>query len=178
MVAHNIQAKYPMRPKHNSGSLGVGPTQDVLCEDTAQTARKCSPQQSEASNHITHNLNLLGECPPLDRQDDAVLAPDSDGGRTLPDGLHGVLDLEEVAVGAEDGDGAIVAHLGDSWEILFSGRWWAYGARGLGERCGHATAATKNTAAHGFLPCSSIRLHLSNITNIRVQGKHVSEIPT
>ena len=136
-------------------------------------------QQSEASNHIIHKLNLLGERPPLDRQDDAVLAPDSDGGRTLPDGLHGVLDLEEVAVGAEDGDGAIVAHLDGSWEMLFSGRWWAYGARGLGERCGHATAATKNDEPMvSFLPCSSIRLHLSNITNIRVQGKHVSEIPT
>ena len=110
---------------------------------SSQQQRRNS-QQSEASNHITHNLNLLGECPPLDRQDDAVLAPDSDGGRTLPDGLHGVLDLEEVAVGAEDGDGAIVAHLDGSWEGLISGRWWAYGASGLGERCGHATAATKN----------------------------------
>ena len=103
-----------------------------------------NPQQFKAPNHNTHKLNLLGERPPLDRQDDAVLAPDSDGGRALPDGLHGVLDLEEVAVGAEDGDGAIVAHLDGSWEMLFSGRWWAYGASGLGERCGHATAATKN----------------------------------
>ena len=70
-------------------------------------------QQSEAPVNITctSKFNLLGERPPLDRQDDAVLAPDSYGGRTLPDGLHGVLDLEEVAVGAEDGDGAIVAHL-------------------------------------------------------------------
>ena len=115
-----------MGPKQLGGS-GAGPTQDVLCEDTAQTATKdATPRQPETPNHNTQ-LSLLGERPPLDRQDDAVLAPHSDGGRTLPDGLHGVLDLEEVAVGAEDGDGAIVAHLdGGSWERLFSGRWRAY----------------------------------------------------
>ena len=64
------------------------------------------------THHLASIKNLLGERPPLNRQDDAVLAPDSDGGRTLPDGLHGVLDLEEVAVGAEDGDGAVVTHRG------------------------------------------------------------------
>ena len=68
--------------------------------------------QTYATQHQTRTANSLGEGPPLHREDDAVLAPDSDGGRTLPDGLHGVLDLEEVAVGAEDGDGAVVAHLG------------------------------------------------------------------
>ena len=67
--------------------------------------------QTYVTQHQTRTVNLLGKGPPLDREDDAVLAPDSDGGRTLPDGLHGVLDLEEVAVGAEDGDGAVVAHL-------------------------------------------------------------------
>mmetsp|Transcript_39612 Transcript_39612/g.114005 ORF Transcript_39612/g.114005 Transcript_39612/m.114005 type:complete len:274 (+) Transcript_39612:176-997(+) len=51
----------------------------------------------------------------LHSQDDAVLAADADGGGALPDGLKGVLDLEEVPVGGEDGDSAIVAGHGSLW---------------------------------------------------------------
>ena len=82
--------------------------------DTRCAYAKIPGQHSPQTTHTTQHpaKNLLGERPPLHREDDAVLAPDSDGGRTLPDGLHGVLDLEEVAVGAEDGDGAVVTHRG------------------------------------------------------------------
>jgi len=45
----------------------------------------------------------------LDAEDDGVDAADADGGVALADGLEGVLDLEEVAVGGEDGDRAVVA---------------------------------------------------------------------
>ena len=44
----------------------------------------------------------------LDAEDDGVGAADADGGVALADGLEGVLDLEEVAVGGEDGDRAVV----------------------------------------------------------------------
>ena len=44
----------------------------------------------------------------LDAEDDGVGAADADGGVPLADGLEGVLDLEEVAVGGEDGDRAVV----------------------------------------------------------------------
>ena len=36
----------------------------------------------------------------LDGEDDAVLAADADGAGTLADGFEGIVDLEEVAVGA------------------------------------------------------------------------------
>lgn len=45
----------------------------------------------------------------LDAEDDIVGAADADGGVALADGLEGVFDLEEVAVGREDGDRAIIA---------------------------------------------------------------------
>jgi hypothetical protein len=45
----------------------------------------------------------------LDAEDDGVDAADADGGVALADGLQGVLDLEEVAVGGEHGDRAVVA---------------------------------------------------------------------
>ena len=82
-----------------------------VCKDTALNHNRMQATTHPSITTANCIIDLLGEGPPLDRQDDAVLAPDSDGGRTLPDGLHGVLDLEEVAVGAEDGDGAVVAHL-------------------------------------------------------------------
>jgi len=44
----------------------------------------------------------------LDAEDDVVGASDADGGVTFADGFEGVLDLEEVAVGGEDGDCSIV----------------------------------------------------------------------
>ena len=106
--------------------------------------------QAYATQHQTRTANLLGEGPPLHREDDAVLAPDSDGGRTLPDGLHGVLDLEEVAVGAEDGDGAVVAHLG----LLITGKYTSSCVIG---KVGHVhaeAAATKNVSP--WLPSTSL----------------------
>jgi hypothetical protein len=45
----------------------------------------------------------------LDAEDDGVGAADADGGVALADGLERVLHLEEVAVGGEDGDRAVVA---------------------------------------------------------------------
>lgn len=39
----------------------------------------------------------------FDGEDDAILAPDADGGTTVLDSLDGVLDLEVAAVGGEDG---------------------------------------------------------------------------
>jgi hypothetical protein len=45
----------------------------------------------------------------LDAEDDGVDAADADGGVPLTDGLEGVLDLEEVAVGGEYRDRAVVA---------------------------------------------------------------------
>lgn len=39
----------------------------------------------------------------LDSEDDAVLAADSDGAGTLADGFEGIVDLEEVTVGAVPG---------------------------------------------------------------------------
>lgn len=42
-------------------------------------------------------------------EDAAAGAADADDGGTALDGLHGVLDLEEVTVGGEDGDGTVVA---------------------------------------------------------------------
>jgi hypothetical protein len=45
----------------------------------------------------------------LDAEDDGVGAADADGGVALADGLEGVLHLEEMAVGGEDGDRAVVA---------------------------------------------------------------------
>ena len=111
-----------------------------------------TPKQPKAPNQITRELSLLGERPPLDRQDDAVLAPDSDGGRALPDGLHGVLDLEEVAVGAEDGDSAIVAHLGDCNLVAAGGRTNMVRVVWEGGVAVHATAATKNEPMVLHLP--------------------------
>jgi hypothetical protein len=45
----------------------------------------------------------------LDAEDDGVRAADAHGGVALADGLESVLHLEEVAVGGENGDGAVVA---------------------------------------------------------------------
>jgi hypothetical protein len=45
----------------------------------------------------------------LDAEDDGVGAAHADGGVALADGLESVLHLEEVAVGGEDGDRAVVA---------------------------------------------------------------------
>lgn len=101
----------PVITAHRSGGLGVTPTQDVFMQRYSIKPQPAYPNTHVAQRQM-HTTNLLGEGPPLHREDDAVLAPDSDGGRTLPDGLHGVLDLEEMAVGAEDGDGAVVAHVG------------------------------------------------------------------
>lgn len=39
----------------------------------------------------------------FDSKDDAILAPDTDGGTTILDSLDGVLDLEVAAVRREDG---------------------------------------------------------------------------
>lgn len=45
----------------------------------------------------------------LDREHDAVLAPDADGCAAVLDGLHRVLDLEIPPVGGEDGVGQVIA---------------------------------------------------------------------
>lgn len=44
----------------------------------------------------------------LDAEDDVVGAADADGGVALADGFEGILDLEEVAVGGENGDCSVV----------------------------------------------------------------------
>lgn len=41
----------------------------------------------------------------LDAEDDDILAAHADGGGSAADSLEGVLDLEEVSVGGEDGEG-------------------------------------------------------------------------
>mmetsp|Transcript_3829 Transcript_3829/g.8809 ORF Transcript_3829/g.8809 Transcript_3829/m.8809 type:complete len:287 (+) Transcript_3829:44-904(+) len=51
----------------------------------------------------------LGRRPLLDRQDHAVLALHAHGRRSLADGLEGILHLEQVPIGGEDGDRAVVA---------------------------------------------------------------------
>ena len=45
----------------------------------------------------------------LDRQDDAIFAPDADRRAAVLDRFHRVLDLEVAAVGGEDGVGEVVA---------------------------------------------------------------------
>ena len=45
----------------------------------------------------------------FDRKHDVVRAAHAHCGRALADCLHGVLDLEQVAVWREDGDGAVIA---------------------------------------------------------------------
>ena len=56
------------------------------------------------NRHFVENLTNLF----LNAQHDAVGAADADGGGALFDGFLGVLDLEQVPVRREDGDGAIV----------------------------------------------------------------------
>ena len=45
----------------------------------------------------------------LNTEDNGVCAPNADGGVALADGLESVLHLEEVSVGGEDSDGAVIA---------------------------------------------------------------------
>lgn len=44
----------------------------------------------------------------LDAKDDDIGAADTDNGVAFADGLEGLLDLEKVAIGGEDGDGPVV----------------------------------------------------------------------
>jgi len=46
----------------------------------------------------------------LDGKDDAVLSLDSNDGTSTTDGLHGVLDLQQMSIWTEDGNGTIVRH--------------------------------------------------------------------
>ena len=48
----------------------------------------------------------------LDAEDNGVGSSNADGSVALAYGFKGVLDLEEVAIGGEDGDSAIVASHG------------------------------------------------------------------
>jgi hypothetical protein len=45
----------------------------------------------------------------LNAEDNGVHAPNADSGVALVDGLESVLHLEEVSVGGEDSDGAVIA---------------------------------------------------------------------
>ena len=78
---------------------------------SADTIKKKRTEDYAIPKHQHHRtLHLLGQGSALDGKDDAVLTPNSDGGRATTDGLHGVLDLEEMPVRTEYGDGAVVAH--------------------------------------------------------------------
>lgn len=65
----------------------------------------------ERSEESFCNKNSLGQRPPLDGENDAILATNADGGAPSPNGLHCVFDLKQVPVRAEHRDGAIVGHV-------------------------------------------------------------------
>lgn len=79
-------------------------------------SRQCTCKSS--TNMLINHANLfdrprilqLGNGLLFDPQDDHIRSAYPNGKRALVDGLHRILDLEEMAVGRKDGQRAVVTH--------------------------------------------------------------------
>jgi hypothetical protein len=93
-------------PLHYGLHWNAGPSFLDRAENEGRGAERSDDRREGGS--LLPGILELG-CGLLNAEDNGVRAPNADGGVALADSLESVLHLEEVSIGGEDSDGAVIA---------------------------------------------------------------------